>query len=517
MGFLCKIKEGKYLDNPLDRDLGLSNIYNINSETNFCFEPFEGPTYNLSGATKPITGTTTPCSGTPTNCYAVYNLSEIDDFNLTFNFTGSTDYTGYTGNFCYKVYDRKDFTLNQPNKDLNGVNPVTDKCIKFSAITSTTITESFVKGTTLPFTNTDYMLRSYYKFVPKECGNQEIDTWQTSIQTNNFNFDFDWYFITINNPPTPKIITDFTELIDRVVLKQETIPGGRFQNNFTLSQQPIDNKINLYVNGVRISEGLDYIVNTTQFPNRPPVIQVISDNISDRDVISVVYLVGPQNFLTEVGQSRNDLFEIDTFQVTGFTTDVTASTVNIVNNNTTKGTQEVFLTENIDKKSAVVVVVNGKTLLQDVEYYVSTSSDNKIIFNPNFSTIKEGDILSFWYFKTKLNVETDLGTLNSDQITIRWSVNSLPEQRYNTGEFVLEVTEESDTNWTSLFYTNTIEYVSGNNVYDDLVKNLTVGKDFKFRIIFRKNYKNILNEDITSGSEVIGFFNTRNDRIIYGY
>ena len=76
MGFLCKIKENKYLDNPLDRDLGLSNIYNVNSTTNFCFEPFNGPTYGLSGATKPITGATSPCSGTPTNCYAVYNLSE---------------------------------------------------------------------------------------------------------------------------------------------------------------------------------------------------------------------------------------------------------------------------------------------------------------------------------------------------------------------------------------------------------------------------------------------------------
>ena len=111
MGFLCKTKKNKYLDNPIDRDLGLSNINNINSTTNFCFEPFNGPTYNLSGATKPLTGNTSPCSGTPTNCYAVYNLSEIDDFDLKFNFTGSTDYTGYTGDFCYNIYNRKNFTL----------------------------------------------------------------------------------------------------------------------------------------------------------------------------------------------------------------------------------------------------------------------------------------------------------------------------------------------------------------------------------------------------------------------
>jgi hypothetical protein len=516
VGFLCKTKENKYLDNPFDRDIGLSNIYNINSVTNFCFEPFNGPTYNLSGATKAITGATSPCSGTPTNCYAVYNLSEVDSFDLTFNFTGSTEYTGYTGSFCYKIFDRKDFTLNIANKGLNNVDAVYEKCFDFSAITSTTITENLAIGE-IPFTNTDYLLRNYYKFIPKECGTNEIDTWVTSPQLNNFNYDFDWYFLTIKNPPTPVITTTFGDVINNVTLIQETIPTNNYENNFVLSNQPIDNKVNLYVNGVRLTENVDYTLDTSQFPRTYPVVKILTADIEVRDVITVVYLVGPQSFVTELGQLKNDLFEIDTFSVTGFTSGVTASTINIVNQNTIKGTQEVFLTNNFDPQSNIVGVLNGVTLTEDLDFYRSRTTPNKIIFNPKYMTIKVGDILSFWYFKTTLGDRNNLGTLNTDSVRIQWTVDPLPEQRYNSGIFVLDVTETSDTNWTSLFYSNSINYIESSKVYENLVDNLDVNKEYKFRITFYKTYKNLLNEDIINSSQTIGYFNTKNDKIIYGY
>lgn len=516
MGFLCKIKENKYLDNPLDRDLGLSNIYNVNSVTNFCFESFNGPTYFLSGATKAITGTTSPCSGTPTNCYAVYNFSEIDDFDLNFIITGSTDYTGYTGEFCYKVYNRTNFNTKTTTKLLNITTPTYESCINFSAITSNTITQNF-SISKLPFLDNDYMLRSYYKFTPKNCVKNEINTWDTVTQLNKFDYDYDWYFLTVRNPPTPAIVSTVGDLINRVTLYQEIIQGSNFQNFFTLGNQPIDNKINLYVNGIRLTEGLDYNLNTSKFPNVRPIVEILSGNIESEDIITIVYLIGPQSFLTALGQSRTDLFEIETFQVTGFTTNITASTVNIINTNTVKGTQEAFLTKDFDPLSDVVVVVNGVTLKEDIEYYKSSTTPNKIIFNPNFTTIKIGDIVSFWYFTTKLSNKYDLGTLDKNSVRIQWSVDRLPQQDYNTGEFVLEVTEKSDTNWTSLFYTNKIPYVNNIGVYENNVINLLVNKDYKFRVIFEKTYKNILNEDIITSSEVIGYFNTKNDKIIYGY
>jgi hypothetical protein len=516
MGFLCKIKEDKYLDNNLDRDLGLSNIYNVNSTTNFCFEPFEGPTYWVSGATKAITGSTTPCSGSPTNCYSVYNFSEVLDFDLGFNFTGSTDYTGYTGSFCYKMYNRANFVVNNANKPLNNVIPSYEKCYEFSTLTSTTLNNVITLGD-LPFTNSDYMLRSYYKFTPKDCIKKEIDTWKNSIQLNNFNFNYDWYLTTVTNPDSPIIIDTPSDLVNNVRLYQEKIQGSAYQNFFNLAVQPLDNRINLYVNGILLTQDLDYTLDSSTFPTTTPIVNILSGNIENRDIISIVYLIGPQSFLTALGVSRQDKFNIDTLLVTGFTENVTASTVNIVNNNTTKGTQEVFLTSNFDSDSTIVGVINGVKLMAGIEFYESSTTPNKIIFNPHFITIKEGDILSFWYFKTRLDTYNNLGTLDKDSVTIPWKVTPLREPTYNTGSFKVEVTEKSDTNWTSLFTTKYVLYDINLIQYNTEITKLEVNKDYKFRVIFEKTYKNILKENIITSSNVVGYFNTKNDKIIYSY
>ena len=97
MCILCKKKVGKLPVTPpseltkmgIDRD-GLSNVYNIKNDLNFCNEVFKNPLFTLDGATKATSGyTTTSCSGvttastyTTSGCTAVFNLSEVDDFDI---------------------------------------------------------------------------------------------------------------------------------------------------------------------------------------------------------------------------------------------------------------------------------------------------------------------------------------------------------------------------------------------------------------------------------------------------
>ena len=525
MGFLCKIEKEKYLDKSLDRDLGLSNIYNINTNTNFCFETFKGPTYFLSGATKPLTGTTAPCSGTPTNCYAVYNLSEVDNINLTFNFTGSTDYTGYTGNFCYKIFDRNYFDLEtqnitkllKTNSLIPDENVAYQECFNFSAITSSTISSDISIGE-LPKANTDYMLRSYYEFTGKDCLNKKINTWESSIQYQSFDFNQDWYFITVTNPDKPQINPLQQKIIDSVEIKQETPPAFLFQDAYQLNNIPLNFKVNLYINGILLTDGVDYLVDTSQFPKTNPIIKLISGTVSERDIINIIYLIGPQSSLTVEGNAKNDLFEIESFLVTGFTESITASTTNIVNQNPTKGTQEVFLKYEFDPESNIVASINGTALIEDVEYYKSSTTPNKLIMNPHFTTIKKNDILSFWYFKIRLDEDNNLGTLDKNSIPLQWQVNPLSGNRnYTSGFFTLEVTETSDTDWVSLFLSKKIDYNFNEIVYTYDVTDLEVNKDYKFRVIYNKIYKNILKEEIITSSEVVGYFNTKNDKVIYGY
>ena len=120
------------------------------------------------------------------------------------------------------MYNRANFVVNNANKLLNNVIPSYEKCHAFSTVTSTTLNNVISLGD-LPFTNSDYMLRSYYKFTPKDCIKKEVDTWKNSTQLNNFNFNYDWYLTTVTNPDAPIIIDTPSDLVDNVRLYQEKI------------------------------------------------------------------------------------------------------------------------------------------------------------------------------------------------------------------------------------------------------------------------------------------------------
>ena len=78
MGFSCKNKNvlTPTIPNYIDRDLGLSNIYNVNTDVSFCMENFNSPLYYMSGATKPTYEIFSACtSGNTTDlCDGLYNI-----------------------------------------------------------------------------------------------------------------------------------------------------------------------------------------------------------------------------------------------------------------------------------------------------------------------------------------------------------------------------------------------------------------------------------------------------------
>ena len=104
------------MEQKLNRDIGLSPIFNVKSDVSPCVESFTSPTYYMSGATTPMTGLTIDSS-------SVYNLSNVDDFTLTFN------YLGYDGKFCYKTSPRYN------------TKSVDDRCVKYSEINTTSPSE----------------------------------------------------------------------------------------------------------------------------------------------------------------------------------------------------------------------------------------------------------------------------------------------------------------------------------------------------------------------------------------
>ena len=195
----------------IDRD-GLSNVYNIKNNLNFCNEVFRDPLYTMEGTVKATTGyTTTACSGittastyTTSGCTAVYNLSEVDDFDLTFNITGNTEYTGYTGNFCYHIFDIQDF-VGSDNIVYAQKSKLSD-CTLYSKITGHTLNKTIVQGD-LPKIDAQYILKDFNLFRTQKCEDKfEIDTFNLTTQTVDDMFNQGWYFITVVNPDKPCLL-----------------------------------------------------------------------------------------------------------------------------------------------------------------------------------------------------------------------------------------------------------------------------------------------------------------------
>jgi hypothetical protein len=143
MGFLCtnrqnskNVSQESLANEKFLRDNGLSNVYNVNPDLNFCLEDFYGPQYYMDGATKLVSGLTASLSacttGSTTGITGVYNLTYTPNITLNFVITGGTDFLNYDGNFCYKIYPKERFTVDTTTNSLIG--PLIEECLTFSAI-----------------------------------------------------------------------------------------------------------------------------------------------------------------------------------------------------------------------------------------------------------------------------------------------------------------------------------------------------------------------------------------------
>ena len=273
MCILCKNKKNEIpevdvdilIQQDVDRD-GLSNIYNIGNQVGVCNEVFMDPLYYMDGTIKPTTGyTTTACSGYTTGdtysvsgCSAVYNLSEIDDFDITFNITGNTAYTGYTGQFCYHTFDL--FNLGQDIDYITQFDSVISNCFDYSGITGNTIVDT-IGVDKLPYADAQYFIQDYNKFFTQECPTKLlINTFDLTTQFTADTYSNGWYFVTTINPESATITqNDNIDLSDNAVLRTENIELFEGMTSvFTIKGTPLNNEMIVHVNGIQLLNGVDW-------------------------------------------------------------------------------------------------------------------------------------------------------------------------------------------------------------------------------------------------------------------
>jgi len=567
MGFLClnrdsqtNVPETTQQNQNESRDLGLDNVFTVNTNVNICVESFTGPQYYVTGATKlesitpnsacttgfvssslntlvcpsgytisagtlfcyyvsgSTTATTSATTATITRTLAVYNLDSTPDFDVRFIFTGNTDFTGYTGNFCYKIFPKQFFKVSPPISIFLPGQESVNTCVPFEEITGLTVTQNFSTSSNIPRTWNEYLIRPYYTFESATCDpGRSFNMWDITSQTNLFNNNTDYYFMTVINPPTPVLEGPQLEARQEINFIQDVLlsnglagpQGPQAINNqlnyFLLRELPISQNIMLFLNGVKLTEGSDYNLIFYNGLLAPPVVEITIAPIKSTDWLVANYLVGPPNPLSG---PLNQWF-VNTILVSTITTDVNPGFVTAINYNSTTGNQEMFLTQPFDPDNAIFLTVNGVEMVEGQQFFKSSSVSNKIIFDPAYmNPIVIGDVVSVFTVSTSIvPILSNYGQLSTNQFTVTWSVPTVIPTNI-TSNFRVQLALESDSGYTSVIYQTVLPFITGVGNYTHTITSIPLNNNYRFRVINEAVYTAYLNNKIKTCSISEGFFST---------
>jgi hypothetical protein len=507
----------------LRRNYGLSNINNVIGGLDVCAEIFNGSIYTTN-LNKIITGLTESSTG-------VFNLSDSDEGNISiqYTFTGNQEtLTAYTGNLISRVYKRRginetDPTTINPNQAVVEPTDVTE----FSAITASGY--SYTINTNFDSEDQEYILNTNYRFITKECSEGSVIT--NPSLGNRYDEDSSWYFVTLINPETPQLgpfpepeplspeiltvtrkerplgdetyvfgVPQQTEVSNKCRLITENLTINPPSSTiFSISTIPEPNSMLISVNGITLSTD-DYSISgqTTIILTQP-----LDPN---KDIITATYIDCDQDINTIYAEQ----YEIVSGVTSGATSGYTSEKVYY---NTDQSKYEYYLDFEPDEVENIMLFLNGIKLTYGLDYVLSTSVDNRIIFIG--VVLGVSDIIFASYFSGE-SVEGDYGLVETQNGTLEWSVETpiLITDRVN-GEFIVEVTESTDTTFSSTATTKQVivEYfeVEGNTLFSTTIPSgLNENQKYIWRVINKKVYSGLLGNIFTTESiSRVGKFYTK--------
>ena len=317
----------------------------------------------------------------------------------------------------------------------------------------------------------EFLIKKYYKwsnftYFAKLLDKDYLDI-ENSIIGNPYeiyNLNSDFYFIYLQKADKPQVSSTqvVTPNFDLNILTIR--PSFNGQISFPLPNQPTSKPI-VTVNGSTLSN-LEYNL-TGQ------TLMITSGVLYTTDYINIIYslTVGSQTIQTES-------YKITSIPIASYPPNT--STKVIYNSGTTK--YEYWL--NIKSKGNVIVTINGQTLSNNIDYYVSSSDSRRIIFE---DTLLFNDIVNVYY-----NAIIGNNKINTPSYQISWRI---PPPANNMGYFTVEVANYSDTNFTSPIFSGITLYEAKNDLYFTTVLfSGNYGTKYIYRVKNQKNYYTVLGE-----------------------
>ena len=414
-----------------------------------------------------------PCTTGGTITGATYIISaNTQTIPLTFDFTANTQtFIDTNANFRYQIY-KYDSNIN----GFNGIPVYRSEILNYSAFSATNTTTQYIPSSGITIDG-DYMVKGFYQFSActdflRRLG-KGVDTvnYIYGSEYNIYDKNLDYYFVAIKQAEIPNLKNNGTN--DSAVNSfRQTVyfPEPNIQNFAAPSN--IGGFI-LTLNGLVLAEGYDYTYTYSAD------VVTLNGYTAEDDIITFIYTAGGGiNFVS-------DNIDITTTIVSGVTN---AQGSNLVYFNTTNSKYEVYTSLTPLQGNDIILMLNGVTLANNIDYYQSTSNSKRIILEGDLVV---GDIITIVYFPQNGTVNG----LNTNKPMVTWYISELPKK--NNGFFSLEVSTGNTFN--TFYYSGHTDYDTLSNYYSDsFIASGTVGTKLYYRVKNQKNYETLCGNIVTS-------------------
>lgn len=444
------------------------DILNVNMSSDICV--FNAPSYNIDGASK------IDCNSISASTYIVPLTGT--QISVLFEFTGNTYsfYSNYTvfKYEIYKYYPQNNSFITPPvykspyihYYDLDEFNNI---------IQNIPVNNLLLDG--------EYIIKGFYEsnictdFMSKLGARFDTLKNRSGSEYGLYNGSLDYYFIAIREAETPQFIGTSSNTPAASQLHQQVIIPENGQVNVTITNNYSGTFI-VTLNGLVLAPTYDYTFTGS--------VITFNESLLNTDILTIFYVTTGGNNLI------GDNIYVNTFISSG-TTNNEGSNVVYFNTDTSK--YELYTSVIPSDGGKILVMINGVTLANGIDYYQSITNPKRIILEGD---IVLNDLITIVFFP-KTNV---VNGLNTNAPIVTWTVQNAPQT--NNGLFTLEVSTGSSFN--SFYYTGTTNYVVGTSVYNkQFTASGSFGDKFYYRVKNEKKYVTLCGDIITSTkySEII--------------
>ncbi len=433
--------------------------YNVNMSSDICI--FQTPLFNMTGATR------IDCTGTTMSAATQIITGSTQPITLTFGFTGNTQtFIDTEALFKFSIYKYEDVFSGFTTTPI-----FSSELINYSAFSATNTTTQYVPTSGLTLDG-EYLVKGFFEYSActdylKRLG-KTIDT-SFYLFGNEYGIynDLDYYFLAFTSAAVPTLFNAGQGIPVNSLYQSVILPEPN-TTQILLPNTPNGDFV-LTLNGLTLSKDYDYIYSAN-------VITLSAATVVD-DIVTLIYVPTSSSELT-----------IDYIDVVGPIPSgpTNGEGSNKYYYNTTTSKYEVYTSVNPDSLSKIIVMINGATLADNVDYYKSTSNPKRIILEGD---IYEDDIITLVYYPL---LQYSNG-INTNLVTVNWTISPTPQT--NNGEFTLEV--GNDSAFSSFYFTGSTNYIQNVGVYSNsFTVTGSVGTQYFYRVKNNKKYVTLCGAEV---------------------